>query len=500
MSRILIDTNIIIFREDNKKIPDSVSELLRILNETDHRIVIHPSSKDEIKRDNDTERKNIVLSKLETYNSIESPPHPEADGIFTSLVGQTDNVHDAVDNNLIYCVYRNAVDFLITEDEGIHRKAIIIGISDRIFHVSEALEYFKREVAERILHPPPLKYVPAYNLDLNDSIFDSLKEEYDGFNEWWKKICREGRKAWVHYLNRKIGAILILKEENEPIDSSPPLPKKKRLKISTLKVESTNRGSKIGELFIKISVQTAVQKDVDEIYLTHFIKPNDFLVALIEEYGFRQIAKKKNGEDVFIKQLFLDKREVYSPRKIYRDFYPSFCDGNRVNKFIVPIRPEWHNRLFTEYKKARQLTLGEVMGEFIVEGNTIKKAYLCHSKIKGMKEGDVLLFYRSGDIRGITSLGIVEKVYENVTDPNDIISYVGKRSVYSLMEIKEIAKKPTKIILFWWNMHFEKPIKYGYLLDNGILKGPPQTIIKVPHNKYIKIKEVTNINERYTVD
>jgi len=180
-------------------------------------------------------------------------------------------------------------------------------------------------------------------------------------------------------------------------------------------------------------------------------------------------------------------------------FYPSFYDGDRVNKFIVPIRPEWHNRLFTEYRQ-RQLTLFESMGEFIVEGNTIKKAYLCYSKIKVMKEGDILLFYRSGDIRGITSTGIVEKVYDNITNSDEIISCVGKRSVYSRLEIEEIAKKPTKIILFWWIMHFEKPVEYRFLLDNGILNWPPRTIIKIPHDKYLKIKGVAEIDERYTIN
>ncbi|RJS72177.1 hypothetical protein CW714_04890 [Methanophagales archaeon] len=55
-----------------------------------------------------------------------------------------------------------------------------------------------------------------------------------------------------------------------------------------------------------------------------------------------------------------------------------------------------------------------------------------------MKEGDILLFYRSRDVKGITSIGIVEKVYENITNPDEIISYVGKRSVYSQSEIKEV--------------------------------------------------------------
>ena len=125
-------------------------------------------------------------------------------------------------------------------------------------------------------------------------------------------------------------------------------------------------GFKIGELFIKIPVQRAFKKGVDEIYLTHFTKANDFLVSLVEEYGFHQIAKKKDGEDVFVKNLIPDKDRYYPPQEIYREFYPSFYDGKKVSKFIVPIIPKWHNRLFTEYKK-RQLTLLESVGEFIVE-------------------------------------------------------------------------------------------------------------------------------------
>ncbi|MGC8913190.1 MAG: hypothetical protein ACP5LE_04545 [Thermoplasmata archaeon] len=83
---------------------------------------------------------------------------------------------------------------------------------------------------------------------------------------------------------------------------------------------------------------------------------------------------------------------------------------------------------------------------------------------------------------------IIGRVYENITDSNEIISYVGKRSVYSRSEIEEISKKPTKIILFWWNLHFKKPLKYKTLLDYGILNGHPQTIIKISHEKYLKIK------------
>jgi predicted nucleic acid-binding protein len=498
MVRVLIDTNIIIPREDVREVPGNIQELLRVLNETKHSVLVHPLSFEEIKKDKNTERKDIVLSKLQTYLVIESPPQFEKDNEFKSLLGEAKSNHDIVDNSLLYCIYKDAVDFLITEDLGIHEKAKRIGISDRVFTVSEANKYFNREKETGTVRPPPLKEVPVHNLDLRDSIFDSLKRDYYDFEEWWRKISREGRKAFVHFVNGKIGAILILKEEDEAIDSNPPLPKKKRLKICTLLVDQIDRGIKIGELFIKISVQRAKLRNIGEMYLTHFTKPNDYLTNLITEFGFR-VAAKKGEEDVYVKRLYLDDDTcVPSPHRIYREFYPSFYDGSTVNKYIVPIRPEWHNRLFTEYRK-RQHTLEEMAGDFIIEGNTIKKAYLCHSKIKGMKEGDILLFYRSVDLRGITSVGVVENVYDGVRDSDRIVSYVGKRSVYSRYEIEKISKKPTKIILFWWIEHFEQPIKYSDLSQKGILKTPPRTIVKISHENYLKIKKGA-INDRYTVN
>ncbi|CEG11400.1 conserved hypothetical protein [groundwater metagenome] len=173
MTRILVDTNILIDREDLKKVSEGLQELLKILNETSNKIVIHPLSLEEIKNDKNAERGGIVLSKLKSYPIIESPPNPENDNKFMSLIGETDNTHDIVDNRLIYCVYKDAANFLITEDEKIHKKALKVGISDRVFRVNDALDYFSGFLSKKILHPPPIKLTPCHNLDTNDSIFDS---------------------------------------------------------------------------------------------------------------------------------------------------------------------------------------------------------------------------------------------------------------------------------------------------------------------------------------
>lgn len=501
--RILIDTNIFIYREDYHILPSNLIMLLQILNRSKIEILIHPKSIKDIKRDFNEDRKNVVLSKLNTYTLLESPPDQNKDPNFLNVVGYPSKPNDDVDNAILYSIYKDAVDFLITEDKGIHKKAIKLNLRERILSIDDALEIFEKDFSnETVSHPPALKEEVVYNLEINDPFFESLKEEYGEpvFEKWFKDISRKGRKCWVHFNeDHSIGALLIYKIENESIDDSvPSLPTKNRLKLSTFKVTQT--GYKIGELFIKLSVKYALKKNLSEIYLTHFTKQDDNLVDLISEYGFNKVSVKSNGEDIYIKELLVDKKNLKSlpPTEISKKFYPNFYDGMRIKKFIVPIRPEFHERLFIDYK-GRQTTLPEHVGKFITEGNTIKKAYLSNSRITKISSGDLLLFYRSGDKMELTSLGIVENVFPSLQDTDEILRHVGKRTVYSIDEIKKMAEHPTIVILFTFHFYLTNPLKLVDLKKMGILKGVTQSITQISHEKYLQIKNRGGIDERFTI-
>lgn len=72
---ILLDTNIIIPLEDTSRILDSsFAEMRRLAAEQQHCLYIHPLQIDDINRDKNKERKNIVLSRLKQYSKIENPP------------------------------------------------------------------------------------------------------------------------------------------------------------------------------------------------------------------------------------------------------------------------------------------------------------------------------------------------------------------------------------------------------------------------------------------
>ena len=245
-----------------------------------------------------------------------------------------------------------------------------------------------------------------------------------------------------------------------------------------------------------MAVEYAINNSIDEIYLTHFTKENEYLFELLAEFGFQIVAKKADGEDIYQKNL-VPVKSVNAPIDISRIYYPSFYDGENVRKFVIPIQPEYHRRLFID-DLPEQLSLNG-MNEMIVEKNTIKKAYLSYSRIKGLHEGDVILFYRSVDIQGITTIGIVERVYANTKDENEIIRFVGKRSVYTASEISEMAQKPTKVIIF--RFHFLlNPISLDILKEEGILRSAPQSIQEISHEKYVILKKIGGIDERFTFD
>jgi hypothetical protein len=417
-----------------------------------------------------------------------------------NIVGINAGDNDSIDNIILYSIYRDAADFLITEDRGIHKKASKLGIIDRILLIDEALLLFKNYIhTDSIIAPPSLKNELVYNLKYEDPIFDTLKLEYPGFDYWFKKISREGRKSWVYYRkDRSLGAVLIYKIEDETIDANPSFPKKRRLKIATLKV--ADRGYKIGELFIKMSTDLAIKNDIYEIYLTHFTKPPDQLIELISEYGFEKAAFMENGEEVYLKKLTIirDDPKLISPIEVSKRFYPSFYDGDKVKKFIVPIRPKFHSKLFTDYR-GRQTILSEHAGEFIIEGNTIKKAYLSHSKIKKMTPGDIILFYRSNDLQAITSIEVVEAVHTGLSDSNQILKLTGKRTVFSREEIESLVKEgPISVFLFRHHLHLDKPLTLEKLVGAKVLEAQPRSVTEIYEEGYSEIKKMSGINERLT--
>jgi len=496
--KVVLDTNILIHIEDPKILSQNLQDLLKVFREHGHQISIHPASLRDINNDTDEQRKKVILSKLKGYPIIESPPKPNDE--FLSMVGTSSNPNEINDTEILFAIQRNAADFLITEDFGLQRKAIKANIEDRVLSIDSALDYFKNLYARKEVRHTLLKEDFVRNLDIDDPFFESLKEDYGNreFRNWFNKISIEGRKCWLYREDDKIKALLMLKEEDEPILTSPVMPAAKRLKIATLKVDIP--GYKLGELFLKMAFQYCISNQIFEIYLTHYRKENDRLINLIENFGFEFVGflekpNNKNKEEVYLKR-FIPVDRTSSPLDIARKYYPSFKDSRGIRKFLVPIIPEYHDRLFPDYTKRRQMRLNE-FSEINIPGNAIKKAYLSHSAIKKIKPGDLLLFYRSHDQKVITSIGVVDRVPVHTDKPDNVVAIVGQRSVYSYDEIRDMTQKPVLVILFRHHLNFPNPPYIGYLRAKNI--PIPQTIIEINHDQYMAVKKGGELDERFTV-
>ena len=124
--KLLYDTNILIYIQDPKELSPNLQALLTIIREHGHQEFIHPASLKDIENDHDAERRRITLSKLRGYPLLPSPPTPDDE--FTSLVGIPANSHDENDNEILFSLKNNLVDFLITEDKGIEKKANLLNL------------------------------------------------------------------------------------------------------------------------------------------------------------------------------------------------------------------------------------------------------------------------------------------------------------------------------------------------------------------------------------
>jgi len=487
--RVLLDTNIFIPLEDSSKVLDeSLGNLVKLSNQHGHHLLVHPASKEDIERDSDVQRRNISLSRIYKYPLLEEPPVLSANELSKLGLSQTKD-NDRVDNLILYALLRDTVDLLVTEDRGMHKKAIRLGLTDRVHYIQQAAELLRKLHSKEAVALPSIRDLPTHNLDLNDSFFDSLREGYPGFDKWFtEKCCREGRHAWTYFDGPgHPRAICIYNEEESPIvtDDNRALPGRS-LKLCTFKVGEEVRGRKIGELFLKAAFQYSTKNCIEHIYLTMKSDKQAYLQDMVKEYGFCHFGGH-NGDQVFVKAHPVQPpKDSRTPLDYHVHFFPHFKCGSEIGKYIVPIQPKFHAVLFPEIQRQPGLFSHSAVG------NAIKQAYLCHARIKGLAAGDIVMFYRSHDLKAITSIGVIESVHD-LADTDKIVPLVSKRTVYSFDDISEMAEKRTKIILFRLAMHFEQPVTYQWLQSEGVINGQIQTIRKISDVSFRRIVDERGI-------
>lgn len=482
--RFLLDTNILIPLEDSQiPLVDSLANFVRIAHEHGHQLAYHPASEDDINRDANLDRRTNTLQRLRQYTRLDARPT-------CPWNTQDTDTNDASDNEILYALHCDAVHALVTEDRGIHDKAKARGLVGRVYTIQTAEDWLRRLHERQRIPLPNIQEQELYLLtqDLADPFFNSLRENYENFDKWFREKAREGRKAWVtRESDGVLGAICIFAHQaDEQITEDGPILQGPALKLSTFKVSPSVRGRKIGELFLKAAFRYATANHLQNIFIHGDDNQHHFLFQMLEDFGFSLIGTHpgSNGRDaVYLKEHPINPpKSALNPFEYLRCFFPHFRHDGTVTKFIIPIRPKYHRILFPDYDspRAQQLSLFQSENQ---AGNAIKLAYLCHAKTKIITPGDVTLFYRSGDEQAVTSIGVVES-YETIQDSGAIATRVKRRTVYSMDEIEKLVKKPTRVMLFRLIKHFPNPLGLDWLVRTGVTKGPPQSITTISNSAF----------------
>ena len=499
--KALLDTNIIIHREASKVINQDVGILFRWLERVNYTKCVHSLTVAEIEKYKNQQTVNTFQIKLDSYERIEIPSPLQAEVLAVSVKIDI-NENDKNDTQLLNEVFVGRVDILITEDKKIHKKAIELGIEDKIFTIDSFLEKTFAEhpdlVNYKVLNVQKLKFG---RINLNDDFFTSLKEDYVGFEKWFIKKYDDEAYITVNSNNGLLLSFLYLKVEDKNesyLDIIPTFTSKKRLKVGTFKV--INNGFRLGERFMKIIFDNALKNKVDEIYVTIFDKRDEQkrLIDLLEQWGF-VLSGKKKSELVYVRDFCKKTDENH-----LKQCYP-FISRNK-NSFIVPIYPDYHTELLPD-----SILNTESPEEFIEDfphRNGINKVYVSRALTPHPKVGDILVFYRTGGYYKsvISTIGIVQEAKYNFKDEEDFILYCRKSSVFPEDQLRSMwrnSKTKLFVIRFLFIYSFPHRINMKELIDLQVLSGvndAPRGFKQITKEQLNNILKATKSDESFIVD
>lgn len=475
--RALLDTNIIIHRENTKVSNQSIGLLYYWLDKLHYDKLIHPYSIKELRKYSNKQMQNLYDAKISSYIELKTIAH-QNEQFLEKLISTSKSENDEVDNQLLCEVFCDRADILITEDRKMRGKANALGIENRVFSINAFIAKVTAENPE-LINYKALSVKKEYigNIDVNDVFFESLKLSYSGFETWFASKSNE--EAYVcRSDNRKILGFLYLKtEENlsDFQDIKPAFEAMRRLKIGTFKIEST--GFRLGERFIKIIFDNAVERKVNEIYVTLFENRQELeaLGDLLKRWGFYEygIKESKSGQEL----VLVKKLGKYNYDFTIKENYPNI--NYNKSKMILPILPQYHTNLLPD-SQIRTENEVDFIGQ-ISYRYALQKVYITWGIKNNVCEGDILLFYRMGDkipkkySSVITTVGVIDEIKKDFLNKEQYMSYCQNRSVFSKEELEQFwdsHRYNLCIVKFIYIKSFVNKLTLGYLWDKGVVDPP----------------------------
>lgn len=309
-----------------------------------------------------------------------------------------------------------------------------------------------------------IKYVKFSEVDLSDSFFDSLKESYQEFSEWFERKSSESAFVSYNEQNQLHGFLYLKVEEGPIVDCNPPINYPKILKIGTFKIDAHN--TKLGERFVKKIYDMAIGLQLPAIYVTIFSQHTG-LIALLEKYGFKSYGKKvtNNGEEEVLLKTFTELSGDVS-----KD-YPLINATSSVQKWVLGIYDIYHTPLFPD--SILKTEHPDIITD-VSYTNSIHKMYIGKQySLDPARPGDIVCIYRlekapnsnSKYKNVITSLCVIEsiKFLNEFNSFDEFKNFVNNRSVYNEGELHDMyteRDKGYRVLSMTYNVAFlKRPIK-----------------------------------------
>lgn len=348
------------------------------------------------------------------------------------------------------------------------------------------------------------------DIDLNDIFFDSLKKDYPGnenstgFVDWFKKKAKNGATALVFEDDKGLGAFVVIKNEIEAIElKEKTLPKINRIKISTFRIAERYRRQRIGEGAIGLLLWKWQQSECEEIYVTVFDK-HKTLISQFERFGFVNIGKNLNNENVLVKNR---KRIDFSD--YYRAF-PFIKSGFDYAGYVI-VNDTYHDTMFAYSELANTMSLQNQLGSSVSNG--LSKIYVGKASQIKHKIGEPILVYRKytqgtgKKYRScITSYCIVTDVIQVKSNNKCLMSFeklkcrIGNKSIFDEAELFRQYNKFSNLIivemLYYGYFGAGNNVNMDWLDKNGYwtIKNQYPTDIQLTEKQFRKILTEGKIN------
>lgn len=345
-----------------------------------------------------------------------------------------------------------------------------------------------------------IQKVYFHELDLNDTFFQSLKDSYKEFEDWFKKKAEA--HAYVIFDQGKIQGFLYIKEEEGPItDIEPAIECNLATKIGTLKINP--HGTRLGERFIKIALDEALNNDSEVCYVTIFEEHHQ-LVKQFQKYGFEIKATKTSNNGT---ELVLMKMMTSFKQDILKD-YPKI-NTKEVNKYLLAIYPKYHSVMFPDSILNNE---SKDMLQDITITNSIHKTYVARMQgLADLNVGDLLVIYRTKDSGKnawyssvATSICVVEDIkhQSEFSNFNDFFRFASKYSIFDRSDMNYWYNKGScYVIQMTYNTALRRRITRQKLVEEiGISADKYSGFLELTEQQFKDIIKKGEINESIVIN